>query len=130
MTKYRETFGVKKSRGEIDQQNMKDVEKNDEEIDQQGTRKPVLAFRAQGLPHSEVKEAEIGRVRELIGQIENRPNQKDLQEDLRQNNVYTPVSDNSKKMIREVGNVERLKIVRNRFARAMFLLSDIVGRRN
>ena len=83
--------------------NLEDVEKNDVEIDQQGTR-------AQGLPHSEGKEAEIGRVRELIRQIENHPNQKDLQEDLRQNNVYTLVSENSKKMVHEVGNVECLKL--------------------
>ena len=50
---------------------MKDVEKNDEEIDQQGTGKPVLDFRTQGWPHPEVKEAEIGRVHKFICQIEN-----------------------------------------------------------
>ena len=42
-----------KSRAEVDQHNMEDVQKNDE----QGTQKPVLDFRAQGLPHSEVKKA-------------------------------------------------------------------------
>ena len=60
---------------------MEDVQKNDEEIDQQSTVKPVLALRVQRLLHSEVKEAEIGRVRDLISQTENHPNQKDLQED-------------------------------------------------
>ena len=99
-----------KSQAEVDPQNMEDVQKNDEEIDQQSTWKPVLAFRVQGLPHSEVKEAEIGRVRGLIGQIENHPNQKDLQEDLSQNNVYNPFSENSKKMVREMGHVEYFEL--------------------
>ena len=64
-----------KSRAEVDQQNLEDVQKNDDQIDQQGVEKPVLDFRAQGLPRSQVKETEIGRVRESIGQIENHPKQ-------------------------------------------------------
>ena len=42
-------LAASKSRAEVDQQNLEDVQKNDEEIDQQGTGKPVLDFRAQGL---------------------------------------------------------------------------------
>ena len=63
------------SRAEVDQQNLEDVQKNDDQIDRQGVEKPVLDFRAQGLPRSQVKETEIGRVRESIGQIENHPKQ-------------------------------------------------------
>ena len=99
-----------KSQAEVDQQNMEDAQKNDEEIDQQSTVKPVLAFRVQRLLHSKVKEAEIGRVRVLISQTENHPNPKDLQEDLRQNNVYNPFSENSKKMVREMGNVKYFEL--------------------
>ena len=42
-------------------------------FDQQGAAKPVLDFRAHGWPRSEVKEAENGRVRELIHNIESHP---------------------------------------------------------
>ena len=38
--------------------------------------------------------------------IENHPHREALQADLQQNNVYNPVSENSKEMIRDLGNVE------------------------
>ena len=59
-----------------------------------------------GLPHAIVKQAENFRVRELVKKIESRPHREALQADLQQNNVYNPFSDDSKAMIREMGNVE------------------------
>ena len=38
--------------------------------------------------------------------IESHPHQRALQADLQQHNVYNPFSDDSKAMIREMGNVE------------------------
>ena len=62
--------------------------------------------RVPGLSHSVVKEAEHLRVQELVKRIENHPHRAALQADLQQNNVYNPLSKNSKAMIRELGNVE------------------------
>ena len=45
-------------------------------------------------------------VRELVKKIESHPDREALQADLQQNNVYNPFSDDSKAMIRELGNVE------------------------
>ena len=52
-----------------------------------------IDFRISGLPHSVVKQAENYRVQ-------------DLQRDLQQNNAYNPLSEKSKKMKKDVGNVE------------------------
>ena len=65
-----------------------------------------IDFRAPGLSHSVVKEAEHLRVQELVQKIENHPHRAALQADLQQNNVYNPFSKNSKEMIRPLGNVE------------------------
>ena len=70
----------------------------------------MLDFRAQGLPRSEVKEAEIGRLFELIDKIESHPHQGDQQEDLKQTNVFNPFSENSKTLIRDAGNVEYFEL--------------------
>ena len=78
-------------------------------------RRPVLVdqkeahnidFRVLGLSHSVVKEAEHLRVQELVQRIESHPHREALQADLQQNNVCNPFSNNSKAMIRELGNVE------------------------
>ena len=66
-----------------------------------------IDFRVSGLPHAVVKQAEHFRVLELVKKIESHPHREALQADLQQNNVYNPFSNNSKEMIREMGNVER-----------------------
>ena len=62
-----------------------------------------IDFRVSGLPHAVVKEAENLRVQE-------HPRREALQADLQQNNVDNPFSNNSKAMIREVGNVELFEL--------------------
>ena len=69
-----------------------------------------IDFRVSGLPHAVVKQAENFRVRELVKKIESHPHRKALQADLQQNNVYNPFSDDSKAMIREMGNVELFEV--------------------
>ena len=65
-----------------------------------------IDFRVSGLPHAVVKQAENFRVRELVKKIESHPHREALQADLQQNNVCNPFSDDSKAIIREMGNVE------------------------
>ena len=65
-----------------------------------------IDFRIFELPHAVVKQAENSRVRELVKKIENHPHRQDLQADLQQNNAYNPFSEKSKKMFKEMGNVE------------------------
>ena len=65
-----------------------------------------IDFRIPGLPHSAVKQAENSRVRELVKKIENHPHLQDLQADLQQTNAYNPFGEKSKKMIKDMGNVE------------------------
>ena len=67
-------------------------------------------FRVSGLPHAVVKQAENSRVRELVKKIENHPHRQDLQADLQQNNAYNPFSEKSKKMIKDMGNVELFEL--------------------
>ena len=69
-----------------------------------------IDFRVSGLPHSVVKQAENSRVRELVKKIENHPHRQDLQADLQQSNAYNLFSDDSKAMIREMGNVELFEL--------------------
>ena len=64
-----------------------------------------IDFRVSGLPHAVVKQAEIFRVRELVKKIESHAHRQALQADLLQNNAHNPFSNNSKAMIRELGNV-------------------------
>ena len=64
-----------------------------------------IDFRVSGLPHAVVKQAENFRVRELVMKIESHPHRETLQADL-ENNAYNPFSEKSKKMIRDMGNVE------------------------
>ena len=69
-----------------------------------------IDFRIPGLPHSVVKQAESSRVRELVKKIENHPDRHALQQDLQQNKAYNPFSATSKKMIKDVGNVEQYEL--------------------
>ena len=69
-----------------------------------------IDFRVSGLPHAVVKQAEIFRVRELVKKIERHPHRQALQADLQQNNAYNPFSEKSKKMIRDMGNVELFEL--------------------
>ena len=77
-----------KSRAELDPQNIEQVQKDNEEFGHVGRRRPILLnngtsdFRLQGLPHSEVEEAEHRRVRDLINQMESHPHQEDVRADL------------------------------------------------
>ena len=66
-----------------------------------------IDFRIPGLPNSVVKQAENYRVRELVKQIENHPHRQVLQQ---QNNAYNPFSEKSKKMIKDMGNVELFEL--------------------
>ena len=68
-----------------------------------------IDFRVPGVSHAVVKEAEYFRVQELVEKIESHPHRAALQADL-QNNVYNPLSKNSKAMIREMGNVELFEL--------------------
>ena len=50
------------------------------------------------------------RVRELVKKIESHPHRRALQADLQQNNAYNPFSEESKVMIRDMGNVELFEL--------------------
>ena len=65
-----------------------------------------IDFRISRLPHSVVKQSENSRVRELLKKIENHPHRQALQNDPQQNIAYNPFSEKSKKMIKDMGNVE------------------------
>ena len=69
-----------------------------------------IDFRVSGLPHAVVKQAENFRVRELVKKIESHPHRQALQADLQQSNAYNPLSEKSKKMIRDMGNVELFEL--------------------
>ena len=90
----------------------KDTDK-DVDADRDGTRRgPVvdIDFRVSELPHAVVKQAQNSRVRELVKKIERHPNRQDLQADLQQSHAYNPCSEKTKKMIRDMGNVELLEL--------------------
>ena len=69
-----------------------------------------IDFRIPGLSHSVVKQTENSLVRELVKQIENLPHRQDLQTDLQQNNAYKLLTEKSKKMIQDMGNVELFEL--------------------
>ena len=69
-----------------------------------------IDFRIPGLRHSVVKQAENYCVRELVKQIENHPHRQSLQRDLQQNNAYNPFSTTSKKMMKDVVNLELFEL--------------------
>ena len=74
---------------------------NEEDID----------FNIPRLPHSTVKQLQSASVRELIQKIENHPNRHALQRDLQQSQSFNPFSQESKDMIREVGNIELCELL-------------------
>ena len=96
------------------------------DADQVGTGRPVgsertidlftqreeidIDFRVSGLPHAVVKQAENSRVRELVKKIESHLHRQNVEADLQQSNAYSPVSEKSKKMIRDMGNVELFEL--------------------
>ena len=57
-----------------------------------------------------MKQAENFRVRELVKKIKSHPHREALQADLQQKNVHNTFSDESKAMIREMGNVELFEL--------------------
>ena len=67
--------------------------------------------RIPGLPHSVVKHAQSTSVRELIQKIESHPARHALQQDLRQNLSFNPLSPESKQMIQDVGNIELCELL-------------------
>ena len=69
-----------------------------------------IDFRVCGLPHAVVKQTENFRVRELVKKIESHRHRGALQADLQQKNVYNKLSDDSKAMIRDMGNVELFEL--------------------
>ena len=69
-----------------------------------------IDFRMSGLPHAVVKQAENFSVRGLVKKIESHLHRQALQADLQQSNAYNPFSENSKKMIRDMGNVELFEL--------------------
>ena len=62
------------------------------------------------MPHAVVKQGENFRVRELVKKIESHPHRRALQADMQQNNACNPFSEESKVMIREMGNVELFEL--------------------
>ena len=70
-----------------------------------------MDFIIPGLPHSVVKHAQSTSVRQLIQKIENHPNRHALQQDLRQNQSFNSFSPESKRMIRDVGNIELCELL-------------------
>ena len=119
-------------------------EDKDEDVDADQTRRgrPVggqqftqveeidIDFKVPRLSHAVVKEAENFSVRELVKKIESLPHRETLQADLQQNNVYNPFSNSSKKMIRELGNVELFELCENNTESAMFSISSLLETRN
>ena len=86
------------------------------DADQTRTERPVkveeidIDFRVPGLSHAVVEEAENFRVQELVKKIESHPHREVLQADSQQSDVYNPFCNNSKVMIRELGNVELFEL--------------------
>ena len=83
-------------------------------IDNETIRERIKAdmdFKIPRLPHSIVKHAQSASVRELIQKIENHHNRHALQQDLRQNQSFSPFSPESKQMIYEVGNIELCELL-------------------
>ena len=69
-----------------------------------------IDFRISGLPHSVVKQAENFRVRELVKKMESYPHRQEIQADLQQNKADNPFSEKSKKVIKDMGNVELFEL--------------------
>ena len=86
------------------------VERDESGHEQSMLNEVNFDFRIPGLPHFVAKQAESSRVRELVKKIENHPDRHALQLDLQQHKAYNPFSATSKKMIKDVGNVELFEL--------------------
>ena len=75
------------------------------------TNEEDIDFNIPGLPHSAVKQLHGASVRDLIQKIENHPRRHALQRDLQQRQTFNPFSQESKDMIREVGNIELCELL-------------------
>ena len=89
-----------------------------------------IDFRVPGLSHAVVEEEEYLRVQELVKKIEGYPHREALQADLQQNNVFNPFSTDSKEMIRELGNEELIRVMRNNTKSAIFSISSLLKSRS
>ena len=89
-----------------------------------------IHFRVSGLPHAVVKQAENFRVRELVKMIESHPHRRALQANLQQNNAYNPFSEESKVMIREMGNVELFELCETIPKSTMLRMPSLLESRN
>ena len=87
-----------------------------------------IDFRVSGLSHAVVKQSENVSVRELVKKIESHPHRQALQADLQQNNAFNPFSNESKAMIREMGNVELSEFMRNNSKSAMLRMPSLESR--
>ena len=70
-----------------------------------------IDFNIPGLRHSTVKQLHGADVRELIHKIENNEHRQALQRDLEQSQQFNPFSEESKKLIHEVGNIELCELL-------------------
>ena len=70
-----------------------------------------IDFNIPGVPNSTVKQSHGANVQDLIQKIENHPQRHALQSDLQQRQQFNPFSNESKDMIREVGNIELCEVL-------------------
>ena len=89
----------------------KSITVHDENHEPMMVNKADMDFRIPVLPHSVVKHTQRTIVRELIQKIKNHPVRHALQKDLHQNQSFNPFSPESKKMIRDVGNIELCELL-------------------
>ena len=73
----------------------KSVTDHDESHESMMVNDADMDFRIPGLPHSVMKHAQSTSVRQSIQKIENHPDRHALQQDLRQNQSFNPVSPES-----------------------------------
>ena len=84
-------------------------------------------FNIPGLPHSTVKQLQGANVHNLIQKIENHPHRRALQRDLQQSQSFNPFSQQSKVMIRDVGNIELCELLETEPKNAVQSVFIILG---
>ena len=92
---------------------------NEEDID----------YNIPGLPHSAVKQSPSTNIQDLIQKMENHPHRHALQSDLHQRKQFNPFRQESKDMIREVGNIELCELL-DMEPEAVQNMSVVLGRRH
>ena len=70
-----------------------------------------MDFKILGVPHPIAKQLQSASIRDLIQKIENHPNRHALQRDLQQSQSFNPFRQESKRMVREVGNIELCELL-------------------